>query len=138
MELNIYTDGGSINNPGQAAIAFIIYLDKRVVCRFSKKIGVASNNQAEYLALIYALKKTSQLIKTNPQIKKVVFFSDSRLMVNQINGFFKVKDSLIRERVLEIRILEQSLSVPVIYKNIPRENNVFADNLVKSEFKKTY
>lgn len=130
MEIKIYTDGGSLNNPGPAASAFAVYQETRLVHSFSQKIGVASNNFAEYTALIKALEWLTQH-KNDLKNKKIVFFSDSLLVVNQVNGFFKVKNTAIREFILKIRGLENELGLPVVYKHIPREQNSFADSLVK-------
>ena len=129
MTLKIYTDGGSINNPGPAAYAFVVYSDNKLLFKFSEKIGSATNNFAEYTALVKAL----EWVRTNKdnEITSVVFCSDSRLMVNQVNGLFKVKNPDIRSFIIRVRILEQEIRVPVLYKNIPREQNRLADSLVK-------
>src|SRR3989338_8755439 len=131
MELTIFTDGGSINNPGPAAIAYLIYLDGKPLSSFSTKIGINSNNFAEYTALVRAL----EWVKQNNALSaaKITVFSDSSLMVNQLNGLYKVKNSTIRQFILKIRILEQELNAPIVYKYIPREKNRLADLLVKKE-----
>lgn len=129
MVFEIYTDGGAINNPGPAAIAFVVFSGKKLVFKFSQSIGSSTNNFAEYTALVNALewvKNQAFGIGT-----KIFFFSDSRLMVNQVNGLFKVKNSDIRNFILKIRVLEQEIGAPIIYKNIPREENSLADSLVK-------
>jgi len=130
MTLNVFTDGGAVNNPGPAAYAFVVYSDNKLLFRFSEKIGFATNNFAEYTALL----KSLEWIKSNKgdKITNVVILSDSRLMVNQVNGFFKVKSPDIRGFILKIRILEQEIELPVVYKNIPREQNRLADSLVKN------
>jgi len=129
MQLDIYTDGGAINNPGPAASAFVVFQGKKIVAQEKKTIGNSTNNIAEYTAVIMALEKLPQLI--NGQIKKIVFYSDSKLMVNQLNGLYKVKDGQIREQIMKIRVLEAKFNLPIIYKNIPREKNQIADSLVK-------
>ena len=131
MDLKIYTDGGALNNPGQAAIAFVIYLDKKLLLKHSEKIGQTTNNFAEYTALLRALDKTKQLISQQNNIKSVFVFSDSSLMTNQLNGLFKVKNTIIRELIMKVRVLENEINIPIIYKNIPREKNRLADSLVK-------
>ena len=132
MKLSIFTDGGSLNNPGQAAYAFAIYQNNKLIYSEGKTIGVATNNAAEYTALICALEKIKTLT-TNSQspIINITVFSDSQLMVNQVNGLFKVKNAAIREFILKIRVLEQEINQPVIYKHISREKNSFTDSLVK-------
>jgi ribonuclease HI len=129
MTLNVFTDGGAINNPGPAACAFVVYSDNKLLFKFSEKIGLATNNFAEYSALL----KSLEWIKSNKgdKITNVVVSSDSLLMVNQVNGLFKVKNPDIRSFILRVRILEQEIGIPVVYKNIPREQNRLADALVK-------
>ena len=133
MVLKIYTDGGSKGNPGPSSIGGVGYIDKKKVFEFKKSIGIATNNDAEYQALITALKFV-KLRTTNYELqpKKIQFFSDSRLMVNQVNGFFKVKNGKIKEYILKIRVLEQEIGLPISYHLVPREQNVEADLLVNS------
>jgi ribonuclease HI len=133
MELKIYTDGGSLNNPGPAASAYVIYQDNKILVKHGKKIGDNTNNFAEYTALILALEKVKELLKNLKDIDKISVFSDSSLMVNQLNGFFKVKNGTIRELIMKVRILEREINIPIIYKHIPREENTLADSLVKKE-----
>ena len=129
MELKIFTDGGSINNPGPAAIAFVVYLNNKIVYSFSSKIGINTNNFAEYAAL----EKSLEWIRDNPgfRLDKISVFSDSNLMVNQLNGLFKVKSTHIREFIIKIRVLEREINIPIVYKHIPREENSLADSLIK-------
>lgn len=129
MELKIYTDGGALNNPGPAASAFVVYLNSKIIHQASFGIGNNTNNFAEYTAVV---KTFEWLIKNKTAgIIKINFFSDSNLMVNQLNGLFKIKNAAIREFVLKIRSLEQELNIPATYKYIPREQNQLADSLVK-------
>jgi len=135
MILKIYTDGGSKGNPGPSSIGGVFYLDQKKVFDFKKSIGIATNNDAEYRALIEALvniKDQISKIKTTDQISKIEFFSDSRLMVNQVKGLFKVKNGRIREYILRIRGLEQEIKIPISYHLVPREENQEADKLVNS------
>jgi len=100
---------------------------------FKKSIGIATNNDAEYQALIHALELIKlQTTNYNLQPKKIEFYSDSRLMINQVKGFFKVKNGRIREYILKIRGLEQEVNLPITYNYVPREENVEADLLVNS------
>lgn len=134
MTLQIYTDGGSLNNPGQAAIAYVFYLNGKVLLTHSKRIGVATNNVAEYTALIDALTHVKTIIKQH-SIKRIDVFSDSQLMINQLNGLYKVKDAIMREMVMKIRILECDLNIPIKYTHVLREKNETADSLIKKELK---
>lgn len=131
MVLQVYTDGGSLNNPGQAAYAYVIFDGKKLLFSNSERIGIASNNVAEYTGLIKALEKVKKIISNDRTVTKIEVFSDSSLMVNQLNGLFKVKNSKIRELVFEIRTLEGAINLPIIYIHILREKNMLADSLVK-------
>ncbi len=129
MEIKIYTDGGAINNPGRAAIAFLIYGDGKMLQQFSAQIGINTNNFAEYSALLKAL---DWVKKNNKEVvPRITVFSDSNLMINQLNGMFKVKNTAIREFIFKIRSLEQEINIPIVYQYIPREKNSLADSLVK-------
>lgn len=131
MVLKIYTDGGALNNPGPAASAFVVYQNNKTIHQASFAIGSNTNNFAEYTAVVKAFE---WLLKSRPPgIIKIGFFSDSNLMVNQLNGLFKIKNSALREFVLKIRSLEQELDLPITYKYVPREENTVADSLVKKE-----
>lgn len=162
MVLKVYTDGGSKSNPGPASIGGVGYLNQKKVFEFKKSIGIATNNDAEYFALIEALEQilsTKSLLRQDfplrsssyegqvggqaeirnkskisnfQMIKKIEFFSDSRLMVNQVNGFFKVKSGKIKEYILKIRVLEQEINLPIFYHLVSREQNREADRLVNS------
>lgn len=130
MDLIIYTDGGAINNPGPAASAYLIFSNNKPVAKGAKKIGPNTNNVAEYSALIMALTKAKEIV-ANIKPKKITCFSDSSLMVNQINGLFKIKNTNLRSLLIKIRELEQEIYLPIFYKYIPREKNTLADDLVK-------
>lgn len=129
-KLFIYTDGGSRGNPGPSAIGVFVEDEKGgTVQKVAKKIGQTTNNVAEYTAIIEALEwfKNSSFKAT---ISDLYFFLDSRLVVNQINGLFKVKDGNLRHFLLKIRELEQEIKVKIYYQLIPREKNRQADKLV--------
>jgi len=131
MELKIFTDGGALNNPGPAASAFVVYSNNKLIHKSSFGIGNTTNNFAEYSAVVNALE---WLIKNKPQeISKTTFYSDSNLMVNQLNGLYKVKNAVIREFIMKIRILQQEIGAPITYTYIPREKNSLADAMVKKE-----
>ncbi len=131
MELKIFTDGGSINNPGPAAFAFLIYENDRLIHSYSARVGINTNNFAEYTALLRALEYVKNEVLKNNHVSKIYSFSDSNLMVNQLNGLFKVKNAIIRDFIMKIRVVEQELNVPIVYSYIPRAENQRADSLVK-------
>ena len=141
MILKVFTDGGSKGNPGHSSIGGIGYLDGKKVFEFKKSIGIATNNDAEYRALINALEEIRNYkseTRNNSQnsnfqnIKQIQCNSDSRLMVNQVKGLFKVNIGRIREYILKIRTLEQEINLPITYSYVPREQNKEADLLVNS------
>ncbi len=130
MTLNIYTDGGSKGNPGPASIGIVFYLDNKLILKHHQNIGVATNNDAEYLAVICALEK---VIDQKITVEKINLYSDSRLLVNQVRGLFKVKNPKIKEYIFKIRTLENQINKPISYFLIPREKNRLADKLVNQK-----
>ena len=131
--LVIYTDGGSRGNPGPAAIGIYIVDENGLeVLKMGKQIGNSTNNIAEYSAVVEALK----WIKVNRpnNLQSLKFFLDSSLVVNQLNGIFKIKDSKLRNLILKIKILEQEINKKISYHHIPRGKNKVADFLVNNSF----
>lgn len=132
-DLIIFTDGGARGNPGPAAIGvFITDVQGNPLLKLGKKIGETTNNTAEYCAVIEALKWiVSHQKGKNVNIK---FFLDSNLVVNQLNGIFKVKQSHLRDLLFQVRKLEQEIEGKISYRFISREKNKTADFLVNSSF----
>ncbi len=132
MLLKIFTDGGARGNPGPGGIGVVFSLPSgEVVLRFGKPVGIVTNNIAEYLAVEKGLELLPEYLKKNSStIKRVEFYLDSLLVVNQINGLFKVKNGDLQKMLLRIRSREASLTLDPVYKNIPREKNEEADQLV--------
>jgi ribonuclease HI len=81
----VYTDGASRGNPGPAAAAFVFLKNNHIVFKKSFFLGNMTNNQAEYQAIIKALMKAQDFIKT-----KIIVFSDSELVIKQLNGEYRV------------------------------------------------
>ena len=124
-KLLLYTDGGSRNNPGPAATGFILKTENGQVLRQGGKfLGTATNNEAEYLALLEGLKEAKEF---NP--KQLNCFLDSSLVVNQLNGVFKIKEARLRRLIFEIKKLEPEFE-SIRYRYIPREKNKEADAIV--------
>jgi len=126
-ELLVFCDGGARGNPGPGAAGFVIEKaagKERLLC--GKYLGRVTNNRAEYAAVELALVK----IKENfAPVKKIRFLLDSKLVVNQLNGLFKVKNPELRTLVFRVRELEASLG-EVYYQHIKRSENWEADSLV--------
>ncbi|MCX7996998.1 MAG: ribonuclease HI family protein [Patescibacteria group bacterium] len=135
MKLVVHTDGGSLSNPGQAAIGYLIYTQDKseLIHSAGRAIGVASNNVAEYTALITALAEIANLRAqgTIKDLESIQVFADSELMIKQINGLYKVKHSDMRDLLMQVRMKENELGVPIVYTHILREKNAEADKLVK-------
>ncbi len=125
--LELYTDGGSRGNPGPAAVGIVLKTEGgKILEEKGESIGKATNNVAEYHAIIEGL-KTAQ--KYNP--KKLTCFLDSNLVVNQLNGTWKVKKAHLRTLVFKAREeMAQLLGTRIIFKHIPREKNAEADALL--------
>lgn len=122
--IKIFTDGGARGNPGPAAIGVVIYNNNKKIAAFGKRIGESTNNVAEYTAVIEAFIWIKHQMLTN---RKIHFFLDSNLLVQQLNGVFKVKNSLLRQLLLRIRMLEQEVGGGIMYTHIPRYKNQEAD-----------
>ena len=130
--LYLYTDGGSRGNPGPAAIGTVIktpegdVLDEKGEC-----IGKATNNEAEYHALIEGLEMAESY-----KPEKLVCFLDSSLVVNQLNGKFRVRQAHLRQLVFEVRRKMATLAgTSISFHHIPREKNDHADSLLNQAFK---
>ena len=118
----IYTDGAARGNPGPAAIGVIIKDEAGTILdKISKRLGVTTNNQAEYQAIIMGLEKAIGLGANNVKV-----MSDSELVVKQMNGQYKVKNTELRPLYQKVVQLTGSLeSFKISY--IPREQNKAAD-----------
>ncbi len=122
-DIVIRTDGGALKNPGPAASAFVIEDGRRIICLHSEYIGIATNNEAEYKAVIMALKYVK---KFNAQ--KISIFSDSQLVVKQLNGEYKVKAAGIIPLWSMAKKLMGEISASIDW--VPRNENKLADSLV--------
>ncbi|MCX6794473.1 MAG: ribonuclease HI family protein [Candidatus Falkowbacteria bacterium] len=120
----IYTDGGARGNPGPAGIGAVIYNEhKKIIAEISEYIGVATNNQAEYRALVAAFKKAVDL-----GAKELDCYLDSELIVKQLKGEYRVKDKDLALLFLDIHNLSLSFK-KISYTHVPREKNEAADRL---------
>jgi len=122
--LTIYSDGGSRGNPGPAAVGAIFYARNVKTVEYSEFIGQATNNEAEYKALIMALLKAKSL-----KIKNVNCFLDSELVVKQLNRQYRIKDEKIAPLFIKIWNLIFDFE-KITFTHIPREKNKEADALV--------
>ncbi len=130
-EIKVWTDGGSLNNPGESAIGVVVDFGDRKN-HYKAKVGIATNNEAEYLAVIYALKKLREILgKKKLKDVKVILHLDSELVGNQLLGKYKIKEEKLQK--LFIKFWNIKIDFPNLeIKIIPREENKIADKLVKS------
>jgi probable phosphoglycerate mutase len=125
VRARLFTDGGARGNPGPAAFAFVLEAeDGTVLAADGQAIGVATNNVAEYRALVAGLEKAVEL-----HVGELEVVSDSELMVKQMRGEYKVKNAALRE--LSLRAAGHARRLDrVTYTAVRREHNVLADRLV--------
>ena len=136
MIVNIYTDGGARGNPGPAGFGLVVYdKDKNIIYKNSKFIGNKTNNEAEYAALIDAL-QWLQNNKDNFAISKINLFSDSQLLVRQIQGIYKVKAVHLKPLHHLCLSLLKSIDLPYTFSDIRREKNTLADSLANDAMDK--
>lgn len=133
----IHTDGGSRGNPGPAAIGVVIEAaDKSLKKEYGEYIGETTNNDAEYQAVIFALKKLKLLIgKKMAGEATVEVHVDSELVERQLNGHYKIMDKTIQKHFLGLWNLKVDFG-DVVFKHIPREDNRGADKLVNAALDK--
>ena len=125
MKARLSTDGGARGNPGPAAYGFVIEAeDGTVLAAEGKAIGIATNNVAEYSALIAGLKRAVEL-----SVSELEVVSDSELLVKQMTGEYRVKNEALKELSLEASRLARRLG-KVSYTAVRREHNELADQLV--------
>ena len=130
MVLKIFTDGGARGNPGPAAAAFVVYQGEGILAQEGHYLGRTTNNVAEYQAVLKSFDWLLSHREKAKEAEKVEFFLDSKLVVSQLNGQFKIKARNLLPLVLAIKQKEKALGVPVSYSYIPRFKNKAADLLV--------
>jgi probable phosphoglycerate mutase len=125
LKVRLFTDGGARGNPGPAAYGYVLEADDgTVLAAHGEAIGIATNNVAEYSALIAGLEKALELA-----VPEVEVVSDSELMVKQMRGEYKVKNEALRELSLRAARLASAVG-KVRYTAVRREHNKLADQLV--------
>lgn len=142
MKITIHTDGGSRGNPGKAAVGCVIIIDDQTPKTLGKYIGIATNNEAEYTAVITALEwlkahKTSVFVDelkddglNGENAKNVHFKLDSKLVVEQLNRNWKIKDARMGSFAKRCWELIKELGVEAVFTHVPREKNAEADAIV--------
>lgn len=126
----IHTDGGSRGNPGPSAIGVVIEGDSISKKEYGEYLGEKTNNQAEYEAVIFALKKLKQIVGSDKANQAAVeIHLDSELIAKQLNGEYKIKEKDMQGYFLELWNLRLDFG-RVSFKHIPRDKNKSADKLV--------
>jgi ribonuclease HI len=125
VKARLFTDGGSRGNPGPAAYAFVLEAeDGTVLDARGEAIGVATNNVAEYSALVSGLERAVEV-----GVDELEVVSDSELMVKQMRGEYKVKNRALQDLFLDASRLARNIR-RVTYTAVRREHNELADSLV--------
>ena len=125
MKAKLFTDGGARGNPGPAAYGYVLEAeDGTVLAAHGERIGVATNNVAEYRGLIGGLEKAIELA-----LGEIEVISDSELLVKQMTGEYRVKNEALRELSLQASRLARQVG-NVSYRAVRREHNELADRLV--------
>jgi ribonuclease HI len=125
VKAKLFTDGGARGNPGPAAYGYVLESeDGAVLAAHGEAIGTATNNVAEYRALLAGLDKALEL-----GVDELEVVSDSELLVKQMRGEYKVKNAALRELSLQAASLARELG-SVSYTAVRREHNELADQLV--------
>ena len=131
MKLIIHADGGARGNPGPAAYGIVIENENgKIIAKLGKALGVRTNNQAEYGGVVGALEFVKKTFESGSQISAIEFYLDSDLIVNQLSGKYKIKSAELAVLAIKAKSLEKEMSIPVIYKQVPREQNKIADKIV--------
>ena len=126
----IYTDGGSRGNPGPAGMGVVIADGKgKMMKEYSGFLGVKTNNEAEYEAVIFGLKKIKALLgKEKIKNTEIEFRLDSELVAHQLGGVYKIENEKLAPLFLKIWNLKMDFG-KIYFKHIPREQNREADRL---------
>lgn len=135
----VYSDGGSRGNPGPAGYGFVIKWKvesrKLKVIEGSGYLCEMTNNQAEYHGILAALEKIKEVTAKDDK-SKINCFLDSQLIVEQMNGKYKIKNEGLKPLYWKIRELIMELGGNISFKHIPREENKEADKLVNEAIDK--
>ncbi len=128
--VEMFVDGACFGNPGLAGVGVVVYEDGKIAKKLSRFIGEATNNIAEYTAIIYALQEA--LIN---RFDEVVICTDSELVYHQMTGAYKVKQPHLKVLYDQACHLCQGIK-KLKFTSIPREKNKEADVLAKEAIKK--
>ncbi|OGZ58004.1 MAG: hypothetical protein A3G60_04240 [Candidatus Ryanbacteria bacterium RIFCSPLOWO2_12_FULL_47_9c] len=130
-KLIIYTDGGSRGNPGPAALGIVIQdTSGKLIKEYGEALGVRTNNEAEYEAVIFALKKVKALFgKEKTKTMALDVRMDSELVMKQLTGQYKVEEEKLFPLFIKIWNLKMDFG-SITFMYVPREKNKDADRMV--------
>jgi ribonuclease HI len=125
VKARLSTDGGARGNPGPAAYGYVLETDDgTLLAAHGERIGIATNNVAEYRALIAGLEKALEL-----GVDHVDVISDSELLVKQMTGEYRIKNETLQDLAQQASRLARKVG-KVSYEAVRREHNELADSLV--------
>lgn len=125
----ISTDGGSRGNPGEAAYGFVVKdADKQLIAKEGKRLGIRTNNYAEYMAVVSSLRWVKENIIPAPT--EIHFSMDSQLIERQMKGIYKIKDETLRSLYFTVQSLITELGSQVTFTHVMRAFNKEADAMV--------
>ena len=123
MKVHLYIDGASRGNPGLGgAGAYVTDKGGKEICRLTKYLGKVTNNVAEYAALFLGLKEAQKR-----KVKEITIFSDSELLVRQIQGVYQVKNDVLKKKHEEVMKILKNFNYKIFH--VRREKNKIADQL---------
>jgi ribonuclease HI len=133
--IKVFTDGASKGNPGKSGIGILITnVNNEELLTHNEYIGETTNNVAEYSAFIKSLELVKSLNQSD-KIKKIEFYADSELLVKQLNGQYKVRDSKLNLLHNETKNNLSELNIIYTINYIPRTENTIADKLANEAIK---
>lgn len=124
MKTSLHTDGGARGNPGPAAIGFVLEIPGQAAIAVGERIGTATNNVAEYEALLRGLSRASR-----EGVQEIVCYLDSELVVKQLKGEYRVRDADLKKLFDKVKELVKGFTA-VEFIHVRREKNKQADKLV--------
>jgi len=125
VKARLFTDGGARGNPGPAAYAYVLEDEQgELLAAHGEAIGHATNNVAEYRALVEGLRKAASL-----GVRELEVISDSELVVKQMRGEYRIKNEALRALSVEAGRAAREVG-SVRYTAVRREHNELADRLV--------
>ena len=123
MKVHIYIDGASRGNPGLGgAGAYLADEEGNEILRLTKYLGTVTNNVAEYAALLLGLKEAKKR-----KLKEILIFSDSELLVRQVQGIYQVKNAVLKKNHEEVMKILRNFNYKI--SHVRREKNKIADQL---------